>query len=180
MNSTDERPLSVDRVPTLTEVVELGGAPAPVAYTPVAPATQGGGADLDALDGLQLADGGAWSPLAESRSAWNDAVLAPEVDQPSVCEEGLPSSPTSVPQPAPAAAPIPAPADAATLVTQVLCELMPSVDLLFEAQFRDALAPALARAVDDMVRDTRADMSAAMRSLVEQAVARVLEQRGQG
>lgn len=168
MASTDERPISVDRVPTLTEVVELGGAPAPVV-----PATQGGNADISEAGGLLAADSGGWSTSLDGQLAADDAAGSAFVSV--SVSDGSTSDDLDDAVAAPTTA-----VDAADLVTRVLQELAPRIDALFEAQLRDAVAPALARATDALVRDAREDISAALRSLVEQTVTRVLEQRGQG
>jgi hypothetical protein len=113
---SEDRPLSADRVPTLTEVVEL----APPA-----------------------------SDLLEA-----GPVLLPEL-----------------------LTPAPALPDTQALVTQVLAELAPRIDMLFESRLREALAPALARAADGLIRDTRGDLSGTLRELVEEAVVRALQRR---
>lgn len=79
-----------------------------------------------------------------------------------------------VPVPRPAVA---APAlDPGALAEQVLRELQPRIDALLEARLREALAPALARAADGLIRDTRRELAAAVRELVDQTVAAVLRQ----
>jgi hypothetical protein len=127
----DERPLSADRVPTLTEVVEI--AP---------PATD----TRDVVD-----------------------ATPPAVD---LLEDG----PVSLAEVLPPA-PVPVLPDTQMLVTQVLAELAPRIDMLFESRLREALAPALARAADGLIRDTRGDLSATLRELVDEAVVRALQRR---
>jgi hypothetical protein len=130
-----ERRLSADRVPTLTEVVELAGEPAP----PVPPAPP--------------------------------AVLAAEPDTDEAPAAALPEP---VPEPAPS------PPDPQALAALVLAELAPRIDLLLEARLREALAPALARAADGLIRDSRYELNHALQDLVREAVARVLQQQGPG
>jgi hypothetical protein len=128
--ATDERPPSTDRLPTLTEVVELGGNAVPAF------------GDFDA---------GEAGPAAQ-----------PPRD--------------SVPADATAASPA-TEFDRAALVEQVLQDLTPQIDLLFEARVREAMAPALARAADGLIRQTREELATVLRGLVQEAVARSLERR---
>lgn len=111
---TEARHLAVDRVPTLTEVLDLDG----------------------------------------------DLMLA------IVRPDALP--------PQQAAAPV---AAADELSAEVLFELEQRINSLFESRLREALAPALARAADGLIREARQELSAALRDLVEDAVTRALERR---
>ena len=72
-----------------------------------------------------------------------------------------------------------APPVAATeeLSAEVLFELEQRIDSLFESRLREALAPALARVVDGLIRESRQELSAALRDLVEDSVTRALERR---
>ena len=63
------------------------------------------------------------------------------------------------------------------LSAEVLFELEQRIDSLFESRLREALAPALARVVDGLIRESRQELSAALRDLVEDAVTRALERR---
>ncbi|MDE2367586.1 MAG: hypothetical protein KGN16_01340 [Burkholderiales bacterium] len=63
-----------------------------------------------------------------------------------------------------------APPSADALVAQVLAELQPRIELLFEARLREAVAPALARAADGLIRDTRDELTATLHALVDEAV----------
>jgi hypothetical protein len=137
---SDSRPAHADRLPTLTEVLELGRGDGDVAdLGPPA------GVEAPGLPDLVL-------PLP-----------APEagVDQ-------------AEPVPPPQAA-VPALPDAQALVDLVLAELAPRLDALFEARLREAVAPALARAADLLIRETRPELAAALHDLVAQAVARALD-----
>ena len=111
---TDAPPVSVDRLPTLTEVVELGTEP----------------------DGVVL-------------------------DEPPVAP--VPTAPSAPPP------------DRNALIEQVLAELVPRIDGLLEMRLREALAPALARAADGLIRDARTELSSTLQDLVREAVARVLQ-----
>ena len=63
------------------------------------------------------------------------------------------------------------------LSAEVLFELEQRIDSLFESRLREALAPALARAADGLIRDARHELSGALREMVEEAVTRALERR---
>ena len=78
------------------------------------------------------------------------------------------------PQPCPELSPSTAPLE---LSAEVLFELEQRIDSLFEMRLREALAPALARAADGLIREARLELSSALRDLVEDAVVRALERR---
>ncbi len=63
------------------------------------------------------------------------------------------------------------------LSAEVLFELEQRVDTVFEARLREALAPALARAADALIRDARQELAGALRVMVEDAVTQALERR---
>ncbi len=117
---------AADRVPTLTEVVELDS---------VFPVTQ-----IPADEtGLDLPD-----------------VLPPEA----------------------AVAPAPPSSNlAADLSAEVLFELERRIGTVLEARLRDALAPALARAADLLIREARQELAQTLRELVDESVTRALERR---
>ena len=134
----DDVTVDADRLPTLTEVLELGretgiGLPAPAsaAASKVGATSPAGIADADA-----------------------DAEAAP----------------VPAPDTGPAAAPDPDP------VAQVLALLEPRIGTLLESRLREALAPALARVADGLIRDVQAELGPTLRCLVEEAVAQVLRQ----
>lgn len=133
----EARPLSAERLPTLTEVVEL---------------------DLP-----------------------TDGLSGPDLLPLPVLPFGFDFSPATAVE-AVASAPEPARVgpDPETLVAQVLCELAPRIDALFEARLREALAPALARVADGLIRDAGGEVSATLRALVEETVAQVLRRRDVG
>lgn len=63
------------------------------------------------------------------------------------------------------------------LSSEVLFELEQRIDSLFESRLRKALAPALARAADGVIREARQELSGLLRDLVEDAVTQALERR---
>lgn len=120
----DPPPHGTDRMPTLTEVLELDAPPV------------GNQADATPQDGF--------------------AAPPPE------------ATPAAAVQPMP---------DTAALVSEVLAELQPRIDMLFESRLREALAPALARAADGLIREARAELGSALHELVDEAVKRALQRR---
>ena len=167
LHAADDRPPSADRVPTLTEVVEL--------HLPV-PAE-----DVDEPLAADPMAAGAEPAMTAAASDVEEAVVDLALNAPS---PQLPpaAQPEPPPQLMPSVAAMPVPAIAAVdpdaLVLAVLHELSPRVDLMLEARLREALAPALARAVDGLIRDARQEVAATLRELVHEAVARALRQRG--
>lgn len=65
----------------------------------------------------------------------------------------------------------------ALLVAEVLAELQPRLDMLFESRLREALAPALARAAEGLIREARGELGTALHGLVSDAVKRALQRR---
>ena len=63
------------------------------------------------------------------------------------------------------------------LSSEVLFDLEQRIDSLFESRLRKALAPALARAADGLIREARQELSGLLRDLVEDAVTQALERR---
>ena len=140
----DTAPPGADRVPTLTEVVELHAMPAH--------GVPAGGAEESAL-------------LAEEVPPAPDAARGPTPDA---------WAAPAVPAPAPNEQPL---IDTQALVTEVLAELQPRLDMLFEARLREALAPALARAAEGLIREARGELGSALHGLVNDAVKRALQRR---
>lgn len=212
----DDRPLSADRVPTLTEVVELdlpakspaandrveaadppgegavadptpalppevvladeiAAAATEVTADPVLPAMP----DDFVLTGLD-ADGAVEGPVPDADEAPALSVVPAAVpavaDLPAVDAADTGRGGEGAAMPAERPAPLPV-VDADTVVGQVLSELMPRIDMLLESRLREALAPALARAADGLIRDTRVNLSVAVRELVQEAVDRALQRR---
>jgi len=121
----DLRPLSADRMPTLTEVLEL----------------------------------------EEHLEAVSQAELSHDSEQ----------FPPAATLPTPATGPA---FDTQGLVNEVLTELQPRIDMLFESRLREALAPALSRAAEVLIRESRGELGSALHELVEDAVKRALQRRG--
>lgn len=159
---TDDRPVAADRVPTLTEVVELLGLDPGDA----APASREGEAVPPADD----------TPPAETPAATGSPAEVPASPAEALPPEPLPAA-DATPTPAPAAA---APLDADALVARVMAELGPRIDLMLEARLREALAPALARAADLLIRETRGPLDETLKQLVHEAVTRALQRMGGG
>ena len=73
-----------------------------------------------------------------------------------------------------------APADAAPaideeqIVRRVLIDLQRHADLMFEYRLREALAPALAKLTDALIRDVRDELAATLRDVVSRAVSQEL------
>lgn len=60
--------------------------------------------------------------------------------------------------------------DEARLVAQVMTELQARIDLMLEYRLREALAPLLARAAEQLVQDARAELALTLRDVVARAV----------
>ena len=123
----DLPPHSADRMPTLTEVLELEPPPGPE----------------EAADVVH--------------------------DEAALLLDDAPAAPAPAPEPA---------LDTQTIVGEVLAELQPRIDMLFESRLREALAPALARAAEGLIRDARSELGSALHELVDDAVKRALQRRG--
>ena len=82
-------------------------------------------------------------------------------------------TPTPVPTPVAAAAATPAVSEA-ELGRRVLADLQHQLDLMLEVRLREALAPALTRAADTLIRDARKELTATLRDAVARAVAQEL------
>ena len=94
------------------------------------------------------------------------------------------AAPASAPEPAlapnpvaPAPAPVAPAIDALQLQDRVLADIQKQVDLMLEVRLREALAPALARATDALVRDARKELTSTLRDIVAKAVERGLADR---
>lgn len=150
----DEAPLSADHVPTLTEVVELG--------------MHADGFPPGDLPAEVLGEEAPAAPASHAAAPPAPGLLEhPPLHLYGSSADVLASSMISV-QPE---------IDAQVLVGQVLAELSPRIDMMFQARLREALAPALARAADSLIRDTRDEMAATLRELVQEAVTRALQRR---
>ena len=60
------------------------------------------------------------------------------------------------------------------LTQQILADVLRQTDLMLEYRLREALAPALARAADNLVRESRSELASTLRDVVARAVARGL------
>jgi hypothetical protein len=69
------------------------------------------------------------------------------------------------------------PAVAAELSAEVLFELEQRIGSVLEARLREALAPALARAADGLIREAKQELAQTLRELVDESVTRALERR---
>lgn len=137
-------PSEPDRLPTLTEVVQL--ASDPWAAAALAASGKSGSAVEAAPQELPVPGG----PPAALMLV--DAALAPSA--PAVPEKAVP--------------------DEDEITRQVLISLEQRLDGLFEARLREALAPALARAADGLIRELRPELTQALHDLVHDAVVRAL------
>ena len=145
-----------DRLPTLTEVVELGKqTTAAIAF---GQQTLGAGqfADAPDADGAAEAEAEASEPVPaiSGATASRSTASAPTGRDQSELSPGMQE-----------------------LTALVLVELQPRVEMLLEARLSEALAPVLARAAEGLIRDSRQQLAEVLQSLAEEAVAKVLEQR---
>ena len=118
-----------DRLPTLTEVVQLASDP------------------------------WAAAAIAASAKTGGNVETVQDLD---------PAPAQSMERPAP-------PLDEDQITRQVLAALEQRLDGLFEARLREALAPALARAADGLIRDLRPELTQALHDMVHDAVVRALQ-----
>lgn len=118
-----------DRLPTLTEVVQLASDP--------------------------------WAAAAIAASAKTGGNVE-------TVQDPDPAPAQSMERPAP-------PLDEDQITRQVLAALEQRLDGLFEARLREALAPALARAADGLIRDLRPELTQALHDMVHDAVVRALQ-----
>ena len=70
--------------------------------------------------------------------------------------------------------PAPGPLDEQELTRRVLGNVQRQIDLLLEQRLREAMAPALARLTDALLRETRSELASALRDIVSRAVAQEL------
>jgi hypothetical protein len=67
--------------------------------------------------------------------------------------------------------------DGSALTAELLGSIQERIDTLFQARLREAVAPALARAVDGLLRELGPELASAMRETAERAVAQELARR---
>jgi hypothetical protein len=151
------QPPPADRLPTLTEVVLFAGEL--VHAEPKRAETA-----LPESAAMEVAEAAADSPVA--------AVEAPRVDLQAGLDHGLSAASLLA-----SALPGGQQLDTQALTQLVLAELAPRIDALFESRLREALAPALARAADTLIRQSRDELTLALRDLVQDAVTRTLRQQ---
>ena len=199
-------PPSADRVPTLTEVVDLAAPALDIGPEFGAPAWPEAGAREDDPPPRQ---GEAGPPpgsvqeaeAPESTAPAQDAVQAvaqqawPGEGQDLLPEAGLPppalvwegidapsadahaAGPLEAGQPAPAIAAVAPAIDTNAVVALALAELQPRLDMLLESRLREALAPALARAAEGLIREARGELASALNELLQDAVRRALQRQ---
>lgn len=169
-------PPSADRLPTLTEVVDLAEAP------PTAPGSETAESS-DAFDSAQPVV--APEPWAAAEAAVSvDAHASPAADSGAAPIDAGDAAPTvellpaDVPLP-PAASTEPAPPaiDPQAVVALALAELQPRLDMLLESRLRAALAPALARAAEGLIDEARGSLGTVLHELVQDAVQRALQRQ---
>ena len=66
------------------------------------------------------------------------------------------------------------------VVDEVMAEVQRRMDLMFEYRLREALAPALARAADQLVGEAREALASTLRDVVARAVAQEIARRRHG
>jgi hypothetical protein len=71
-------------------------------------------------------------------------------------------------------APAALPPNEQELVQRVLVNVQRQIDLMLEQRLREAMAPALARLTDALLRETRGELASTLRDLVARAVAQEL------
>lgn len=112
-------------------------------------------------------------------------AVVPPVTAPAAVAPVAPA-PAPVPEPAPTPippGPVPAPVVQAInevqLQQRVLADIQKQVDLMLDVRLREALAPALARATDALVRDARKELALTLRDIVAKAVEREIASRNE-
>jgi hypothetical protein len=77
----------------------------------------------------------------------------------------------------PAGAPSDPAPDESALAAALLASIQDRIDPMFQARLREAIAPALARAVDGLLRELGPELASVMRETAERAVAQELARR---
>lgn len=87
----------------------------------------------------------------------------------------LPRTAAELQDPAPpAASPSELELSESQLTQQILADVLRQTDLILEYRLREAMAPALARAADNLVRESRSELASTLRDVVARAVAQGL------
>lgn len=114
------------------------------------------------------------------------AVVPPVTAPAAVAPVEAAPVPMPMPEPAPTPippGPVPAPVVQAInevqLQQRVLADIQKQVDLMLDVRLREALAPALARATDALVRDARKELASTLRDIVAKAVEREIASRNE-
>lgn len=104
-----------------------------------------------------------------------EVVSLPEAPAPAVSPTAFaPTEPAPLEAPPAAitnAAPAAAELDEEELVQRVLADVQRQIDLMLEVKLREALAPALTRATDALLREARTGLASTLRDVVSRAVA---------
>jgi len=82
-----------------------------------------------------------------------------------------PTEPAPLEPPEPPTASAAAELDEEELVQRVLADVQRQIDLMLEVKLREALAPALTRATDALLREARTGLASTLRDVVSRAVA---------
>lgn len=187
----EDRPPPADRLPTLTEVVELQPVSPPssmasadpeevregeAATVPGAEAEAPAPADTLADAPVEPRPADAADASVPPSSAFpaeeSQAEPRPSADEEPACPEPVPAAPGGLVQ-EPAAPAV----DLDLLAARVLQDISPRVEMLLQARLREALAPALARAAEQFMREARDPVALALNDLVHDAVARAVQRR---
>ena len=100
-----------------------------------------------------------------------EVVSWPVVEAPQpVAEAPPPTEPPVLPPPPAAHLQL----NEAELTRQILADVQRQIDLMLEYRLREALAPVLARATDNLVRESRSELASTLRDVVARAVAQEL------
>ena len=67
--------------------------------------------------------------------------------------------------------------DESALAAALLANIQDRIDPMFQARLREAIAPALARAVDGLLRELGPELASALRETAERAVAQEMARR---
>ena len=105
------------------------------------------------------------------------AAVAPVAPAPAPAPVPEPA-PTPIP-PGPTPAPVVQAINEVQLQQRVLADIQKQVDLMLDVRLREALAPALARATDALVRDARKELASTLRDIVAKAVEREIASRNE-
>jgi hypothetical protein len=144
---TDSGPAHPDRLPTLTEVLELGGTDAgPLDVLLPAPPVESSVWDVPVSTVAALRDGADMADMADMADGSDGEGAAEGPDEQALSE-------------------------------RVFQELAPRLEAMFESRLNDAVALALASAVELVMRESRVELSDALRDLVDEAVARAVSER---